>query len=60
MTGPGDIEQFWTCDAEGNWRQERRVRIRDTANGWHEFKVIDQTTARDEFRRMAGIESEAA
>lgn len=28
-------ELVWTCDAEGNWRQERRTRTRE-GNGYRE------------------------
>lgn len=33
LRGP---ELVWTCDAEGNWRQESRTRIRE-GNGWREI-----------------------
>jgi len=40
---PG-IEPVWTCDADGHWRQERRIRLRD-GNGWREIRVITHTEA---------------
>jgi len=38
------IEPVWTCDADGNWRQERRIRLRD-GKGWREIRVITQEAA---------------
>lgn len=35
LRGP---ELVWTCDVEGNWFQEPRVRIRE-GNGWREIKA---------------------
>ena len=40
---PG-IEPVWTCDADGNWRQERRIRLRD-GNGWREIRVDAEAIA---------------
>lgn len=49
------IETVWTCDADGNWRQERRIRLRD-GRGWREIRVIELDAAETAsiFPRAAG------
>jgi hypothetical protein len=44
---PGSIPrlaQTWTCDAQGNWRQETRALSKD-ANGWHDRPINERTEA---------------
>lgn len=34
------VTTTWTCDANGNWRQEPRIISKD-ATGWHDIPLAD-------------------
>jgi len=42
-------ELVWTCDANGNWWQEQRVRIRH-GDGWREVRTDDLSTSIEDLR----------